>query len=127
MFTENVSTTSTTIISASGSTKPPCILWRDVMVLYWGDISDSSDMVKAMSEEGIPVQVMKEENIEDVATTHSDVVWMADGRCVRGLERKVVVCLMHRGVDVPVRLHCMSRCSSQLVIVYLDDDLTDHQ
>lgn len=89
------------------------------MVLYWRDVTDSSGMVTAMKEAGIPVQVMKDDNIQDLAKAHSDVVWMAFGGHARGLERKVVVCL-ESGVR-SARLHRMSRCTSQLVVVSHDD------
>ncbi|XP_025107952.1 uncharacterized protein LOC112572468 isoform X3 [Pomacea canaliculata] len=66
----------------------------------------------------VPVQAMEKENIDDVATAASDVVWVADYDAVRGLERKVVVCVDLHGLENnPVRLHAMSRCTSQLVIV----------
>ncbi|XP_025113100.1 uncharacterized protein LOC112575440 [Pomacea canaliculata] len=95
----------------------PCLQWRDVLVLVWlGQPTDNSGFVKGLSEAGIPVWVMKDEDIEDVATARSDVVWVARENHVRGLERKVVVCL-ESVTDNSSRLHPMSRCTSQLVIV----------
>ncbi|XP_025112047.1 uncharacterized protein LOC112574898 [Pomacea canaliculata] len=94
---------------------PPCLLWKDMMVLYWEAISDNSGIVNGLREAGISVQVMKDDDTEDVATARSDVVWVADGSRVCGLERKVVVCLGTNDLSVP--LHNMSRCASQLVIV----------
>ncbi|XP_025112652.1 uncharacterized protein LOC112575196 [Pomacea canaliculata] len=126
--TENSTTSSTTLTSTSGDT-PPCLQWRDVLVLDWSDISDNWGMVTGLQEAGIPVRVMKDDDIEDVATARSDVVWVTDGRHVRGLERKVVVCLKYNDYDfvksellpryirVSPRLDLMSRCTSQLVIV----------
>ncbi|XP_025111942.1 uncharacterized protein LOC112574840 [Pomacea canaliculata] len=119
--TDNVTTTSTTV-SATCSGQPPCLQWRDVLVLYWGVVSHNSNVLHGMKTEDIPVKVMKDDDIEDVATARSDVVWVANGHHVRGLERKVVVCVVDNdNVDydsvVNVRLHCMSRCSAQLVIV----------
>ncbi|XP_025078825.1 uncharacterized protein LOC112554957 [Pomacea canaliculata] len=126
-------TTSTTLTSTSGDTTPPCLQWRDVLVLYWGNVSDQSGVVTELLEAGIPVRVMKNHDIEDVATARSDVVWVTSGHHVRGLERKVVVCLKNRdhGVFSPkflqqynptsLRLDLMSRCTSQLVIVSPDD------
>lgn len=61
---------------------------------------------------------------EDVATAHSDVVWVANGHRVRGVERRVVVCLMGENRE-NVRLCHVARCSSQLVIIDYDSDLKD--
>ncbi|XP_025114137.1 uncharacterized protein LOC112576099 [Pomacea canaliculata] len=130
--TESSTTTSTTLTSTSGGTTPPCVQWRDVLVLDWYDGSDQSGVVTGLQEAGIPVQVMKDEDIEDVATARSDVVWVAGGRRVRGLERKVVVCLKdpdYQSIKSDLvrpytrssfRLDLMSRCTSQLVIVSPD-------
>ncbi|XP_025113361.1 uncharacterized protein LOC112575604 [Pomacea canaliculata] len=117
--TENVTTTATTITSTTSSTTPPCLQWRDVLVLNISGISDDSGMVKALKEAGIPVRVMKDDDIDDVATARSDVVWMTNGYRVCGLERKVVVCLQDRDTT---RFNSISRCTSQLVIVYDDDE-----
>ncbi|XP_025114499.1 uncharacterized protein LOC112576346 isoform X2 [Pomacea canaliculata] len=114
--TENGQASSET--SRSDST-PLRLQWRDMLMLYWGDVTDISGMVTGLQEAGIPVKVMKDDDIEDVATARSDVVWVASGDRVRGLERKVVVCLEHHTIFVP--LHWMSRCTSQLVIVSPDD------
>ncbi|XP_025113394.1 uncharacterized protein LOC112575632 [Pomacea canaliculata] len=113
--TENV-TTSTTFISTSNGTATPCLQWRDVLVLYWDDVSDDSGVVKGLKEAGIPVRVMTDDDIEDVATARSDVVWVARGHRVCGLERKVVVCVVDVN-DIYDRLHFMSRCTSQLMII----------
>ncbi|XP_025111923.1 uncharacterized protein LOC112574820 [Pomacea canaliculata] len=121
-------TTSTTITTTCGGTTP-CLQWRDVLVLDWGDVSDQSGMVRGLQEAGIPVRVMKDDDIEDVATARSDVVWMTCEGRVCGLERKVVVCLedpddKNFKYAISSRLLSsisMSRCTSQLVIVYLDD------
>ncbi|XP_025112911.1 uncharacterized protein LOC112575344 [Pomacea canaliculata] len=112
--TENVTTTATTVTSTNAATTPPCLQWRDVLVLYWYDISDDWGMVEGLQETGIPVQVMKDDDIEDVATACSDVVWVTSGESVCGLERKVVVCLEE---DLNARFFSMSRCTSQLVFV----------
>ncbi|XP_025113553.1 uncharacterized protein LOC112575759 isoform X2 [Pomacea canaliculata] len=106
-------TTSSTPISC-GST-PPCLQWRDVLLLSSDSWRDSCGMVRTLIEAGIPVRVMKDDDMEDVATARSDVVWAAVGDHVLGLERKVVVCPYDVGGSV--RLHLMSRCTSQLVIV----------
>ncbi|XP_025111950.1 uncharacterized protein LOC112574845 [Pomacea canaliculata] len=117
--TESCTTTSTTVTPTSGGTAPPCLQWRDVLVLYWDDVSDQSGVVKGLEELGIPVRVMKDADIEDVATARSDVVWVSRGDRVCGLERKVVVCLQDLRFDLynSVRLHLMSRSTSQLVVV----------
>ncbi|XP_025113686.1 uncharacterized protein LOC112575842 isoform X2 [Pomacea canaliculata] len=113
--TENVTTTATIATSTSGGITPPtCLQWRDVLVLDWFGVKDDSAMVTAIKEADIPVQVMSGDDSEDVATARSNVVWVAGGEFVYGLERKVVVCLEG---DYNVRLHCMSRCTSQLMIV----------
>ncbi|XP_025113949.1 uncharacterized protein LOC112575973 [Pomacea canaliculata] len=113
--TENVTTTATTVTSTNGATTPPCLQWRDVMMLLdLLNIRDDSGMMKGLTEAGIPVRVMKDDDMEDVATARSDVVWVTSGFHVCGLERKVVVCLQYHDA---VRLHSMSRCTSQLVIV----------
>ncbi|XP_025111948.1 uncharacterized protein LOC112574843 [Pomacea canaliculata] len=125
--TESSTTTSTTLTSTSGGTTP-CVQWRDVLVLYCYDFSDQLGVVTGLQEAGIPVQVMKDEDIEDVATARSDVVWVTSGHRVRGLERKVVVCLQDPDYDLftfqelqqnrsSFRLDLISRCTSHLVIV----------
>ncbi|XP_025113964.1 uncharacterized protein LOC112575993 [Pomacea canaliculata] len=112
---------STTIITTSSGTLKSCMQWRDMLVLYyWRNFTEDSGIVTGLREKGIPVRLMKDEDTNDVATAHSDVVWVADGERVRGLERKVVVCVDPR-VET-VRLHHMSRCTSQLVIVLVDDE-----
>ncbi|XP_025078823.1 uncharacterized protein LOC112554954 [Pomacea canaliculata] len=123
-------TTSTTLTSTSGGTTPPCLQWRDVLVLHWKDVSDQWGVVTELQEAGIPVRVMDHDDIEDVVTARSDVVWVASGHRVRGLERKVVVCLedpdyyFFRSYSFTSnRLDLMSRCTSQLVIVSPDKPL----
>ncbi|XP_025111937.1 uncharacterized protein LOC112574834 [Pomacea canaliculata] len=123
--TENVHTIPTTIASTSNRTTPPCLQWRDVLMLietyHFSTINDEFAIVKALREAGIPVRVMKDEDIEDVATARSDVVWVAEDKRVRGLERKVVVCVRERPRPISATetncLHSVSRCTSQLVIV----------
>ncbi|XP_025111954.1 uncharacterized protein LOC112574848 [Pomacea canaliculata] len=105
----------TATLTSVGTT--PCLQWRDVLVLNWRNVSDNSGIVKGLQEAGIPVRVLKDDGIDDVATARSDVVWVAYGQRVRGLERKVVVCLQNPLLDVSARLDFMSRCTSQLVIV----------
>ncbi|XP_025113321.1 uncharacterized protein LOC112575586 [Pomacea canaliculata] len=144
--TGSCTTTSRTFTPTSGGTTTPCLQWRDVLVLNWHDISDDSGMVKGLQEAGIPVRVMKDDDIEDVATAFSDVVWVGNGRCVRGLERKVVVCvedhvydfitssfntrtkmkdMVERYIHTSSRLNLMSRCTSQLMIVSTDFEISE--
>ncbi|XP_025111720.1 uncharacterized protein LOC112574706 [Pomacea canaliculata] len=130
----NESTTVNTVTSTTGGTTP-CLQWRDVLVLNWDYFSDSPGIVTGLQQAGIPVRVMNDDDIEDLATARSDVVWVAGGECVRGLERKVVVCVQYdiRSLfgDVTRSLssrlnarsrsasfHAISRCTSQLVIVW---------
>ncbi|XP_025097937.1 uncharacterized protein LOC112566159 [Pomacea canaliculata] len=107
-------------VPETASAGPPGLQWRDVLVLYWGDNSNNSGMVKGLRDAGIPVRVMEEDEIEDVATARTNVVWVTDGDGVRGLERKVVVCLKPRVIDD--RLYAISRCTSQLIIVSPEDE-----
>ncbi|XP_025101134.1 uncharacterized protein LOC112568185 [Pomacea canaliculata] len=111
--TENVTSAVTSVTSTCGGTTPPCLQWRDVLVLFSSGYASSTwGMMMALEEAGIPVRKMKDSDIYDVATARSDVVWFGNGCLVRGLERKVVVCL-----DVgDARLQLLSRCTSQLVI-----------
>ncbi|XP_025111932.1 uncharacterized protein LOC112574830 [Pomacea canaliculata] len=129
--TESSTTTSTTLTSTSSGTTP-CLQWRDVLVLHSNYVSDNSGVVTGLQEAGIPVQVMKDDDIEDVATARTDVVWVSSRDHVRGLERKVVVCVKDYEFErsaiyleqynlSSVRLDLMSRCTSQLVIVSPDD------
>ncbi|XP_025111722.1 uncharacterized protein LOC112574708 [Pomacea canaliculata] len=118
--TENVHTIPTTIASTSNRTTPPCLQWRDVLMLIetsFSTINDDIAIVKELREAGIPVRVMKDDDIEDVATARSDVVWVTEDKRVRGLERKVVVCVRSSGNYTTNCLHSVSRCTSQLVIV----------
>lgn len=87
-------------------------------MLWWGGASDSAGIVTGLRSANVPVRVMTEDDIDDVASAASDVVWVADRDFVRGLERKIIVCLDIFGLDdLLVRLHALSRCTSQLVIV----------
>ncbi|XP_025113952.1 uncharacterized protein LOC112575976 [Pomacea canaliculata] len=115
--TENVTTASTTVPFTTGGTPPSCLQWRDVLVLHWGGFSENSGMMNTLIEAGIPVRVMKDDDVEDVATARSDVVWVTDGDSVRGLERKVVVCLDGAYDSVRLQLYCLSRCTAQLMYI----------
>ncbi|XP_025112490.1 uncharacterized protein LOC112575120 [Pomacea canaliculata] len=110
-----------TTSTLEGTTTPPKLQWRDMLVLCWAQARVDMGMITGLQEAGIPVQVMTDDDIEEVATARSDVVWVADTNVVRGLERKVVVCVeldpTFSILSSPARLHSMSRCTSQLVIV----------
>ncbi|XP_025112337.1 uncharacterized protein LOC112575042 isoform X2 [Pomacea canaliculata] len=123
-------TSNTTAIFSSGSAAPHALRWSDVLVLYHDAVSDSAGVVTALRTAGIPVQVkrwMKDDDIKDLVSPRRDVVWVLGGYHVHGLERKVVVCLDPEAssenptMDVGFRLHYMSRCTSQLVIVSSGD------
>ena len=62
-----------------------------------------------------------ESRVGEVAVSRKDLVTVAGWRCVRGLERRVVVWLTDWGVGPDVdRYHWlfgMSRCTTQLVVV----------
>ncbi|XP_025112758.1 uncharacterized protein LOC112575254 [Pomacea canaliculata] len=113
---ENTPKKSATATSTSGGATPPCLQWRDVLVLYHGEVIYKPVIAKSLKAAGIPVRVVNDDDIENIATARSNVLWVVNGEFVRGLERKVVVFLESTGV-VFTRLHVLSRCTSQLVIV----------
>ncbi|XP_025084602.1 uncharacterized protein LOC112558360 isoform X2 [Pomacea canaliculata] len=109
-----------TLAATSDSTSPPSLQYKDVFILHLASIGEDSGMLKGLREVGIPVRLLKETtDIEDFATARSDVVWMVVGDNVIGLERKVVVVLepLARARDQDIRLHYMSRSTSQLVFM----------
>lgn len=112
--------------TASAAPTPASLQYRDVLLLSWNELREDAAILTAMSEAGIKVQVMKDSDIGDVATARSDVVWAARQLLVRGLERKVVVCIHNyddsKGQYISTRLSAMSRCTSQLVVVCLPPD-----
>ncbi|XP_025112051.1 uncharacterized protein LOC112574901 [Pomacea canaliculata] len=114
-----------TTSTLEGPTSSPKLQWRDMLVLCWGQATMDMGMITGLQEAGIPVRVMTDDDIEDVATARSDVVWVVDTNGVRGLERKVVVCVeldpTFNILSSPARLLSMSRCTSQLVIVFATD------
>ncbi|XP_025102978.1 uncharacterized protein LOC112569429 [Pomacea canaliculata] len=103
------------------ATNRPSLKYKDVMILSWVKLREDTPLLKALSDAEVPVRVMRDEDIEDVATARSDVVWAAQQQLVCGLMRKVVVVLNNyddsKGKYVFTRLRAMSRCSSQLVVV----------
>ncbi|XP_025114207.1 uncharacterized protein LOC112576146 isoform X2 [Pomacea canaliculata] len=102
------------------------LMWRDVLVVYKTTVSDKLGIVKAMRKAKIPLRLVMDdmEGITDMATAKDDVVWVTHDDLIRGLERKVVVCVevfdkwskkaKFAGYK---RLHSQSRCTGQLVIV----------
>ncbi|XP_025113055.1 uncharacterized protein LOC112575407 isoform X2 [Pomacea canaliculata] len=114
--------------TASG-TAQASLEWRDMLVLYGTNLTgidrkDISGLINGLKNSGIPVEIMKDDNIKDVATACTDVVWVTNTRNVRGLERKVVVVVQESNFDIHNdRLYLMSRCSSKLVIVCPDKRL----
>lgn len=92
-------------------------------MLTWFVIKENSNLVKELRNAGIPARLMKDDDVEDVATARSNVVWVADGDRLRSLERKIVVCLQGDQYVIwdPVyeceRLSWMSRCTTHLAIV----------
>lgn len=118
MLTENVLTSTSTPTVSGGSTQG-CLQWRDMLVVSWYP-PKVSRMIAALKEADIPVQIIENDaDIEDVAMARSDVVWLMTEDQARGLEKKVVVFVQ---LDPKYgRVHYMSRCTSQLVIV--SDDL----
>ncbi|XP_025114015.1 uncharacterized protein LOC112576027 isoform X2 [Pomacea canaliculata] len=115
----------------SGPSAPPALRWKDVVVLYRENVSEEFGIAKAFEEQKIPHRLMKHEDTEDMelvkdmATANSDVVWFTKGDLFRGLERKVVVSVevfdsWKKNTKFPdyKRLHNMSRCTSQLIVVF---------
>lgn len=95
---------------------PPSLEFRDVLVLC-ANPTDSA-VVRGLQASYINAKVFKAENMEDIATARTNVVWLADPNHVRGLERKIVVWLLDNAPDfTDYRLHAVSRCTSQLVFV----------
>lgn len=122
--------TSSVVTSTSASATPPRLQWKDMLLLSWVDVGENSGIVTGLREADIPVRIIKnDEDTEDLATARSDVVWVSHGGLVRGLERKVVVCLEQDPRAKPnlvcTRYFAMSRATAQLVIVSpepLDDE-----
>lgn len=109
------------VAAATTKGSVPPLNWRDMLVVSGQDLQEDSGVVKGLREKGILAQIMTAKDSEDVAMGFSDVVWVASGMRVSGLERKVVVCLdlvnLKSDTANSFRLHLMSRCTSQLVIV----------
>lgn len=85
-------------------------------MLYSDDFDDYQKIVKGLREERVSLRAMRDnpEDFDDISTARSDEVWMVNGDYVRGIERKVIVCLDDND---EVRLRHMSRCTSQLVLI----------
>lgn len=106
--------------TARTNTNTKGLEYRDVFVLCDpGGVSESSGLITGLTRAGFPVRLMTDDDAEDVAGSCSDVVWVASGHRVRGLERKVVACVQDgaRLHQTYHRLLYMSRCTSQLLLV----------
>ena len=71
-----------------------------------------------------------ERRVADVAVSRTDRVTVSECGCVQGLERRVVVCLTDwrrwvRGSDPDSAVPALSRCTTQLIIVYPPHTDTD--
>ena len=113
--------------------------------------SPASGFVRGLRDQGVPVCVLEridrvggsdgvggsvgggsvdragwESRVADVAVSRTDWVMVADWRCVQGLERRVVVWLADREstVSLDYRLHALSCCTTQLIVV--DANLPDN-
>ena len=129
------------------TSSPVSMAYRDVFVLVGsaglqddaGSVtSAASGVVQGLRAAGIPVCVLKwkdreddragwEGRLADVAVARTDWVTVADWESVQGLERRVLVWLagaLDKGWDVYHfdRLHALSRCTTQLVVVALPFD-----
>lgn len=89
-------------------------------MLHSSRVSEKMGVMMGLREIGIPVQVLEEDNIEDMATSCSDVVWVAEANYVCGLERKVIVWLDPHKSGYFFRFYFRSICTSQLVVVSPD-------
>ena len=120
---------------------PASLAYRDVFVLTAGSnlrdetrndagnvTSSASGVVRALRRAQIPVCVLEwrdragvvaewESRVADVAVARTDEVTVAHWESVQGLERRVVVWLSDLTQDDIPRLHALSRCTTQLIIV----------
>lgn len=111
MLTENTRIASSAVTSTRGETAS--LQYRDMLILSSHDVAEDAGMVMALRNASIPVQVLKDEDIEDVATARSDVVWVANEDIVRGVERKIIIIIE----NTKVQLHALSRCTEQLMVI----------
>lgn len=102
---------------AGGEAAPLTLRFRDVLVVGTHNVHSMSGLVTGLRKSRVPVKVFTDSDTDDLATGRSDVIWVAHGSRVHGLERKIVVCLVNIHDDYDDRLHLMSRCTSQLVIL----------
>ena len=88
--------------------------------------SDSdSDLTSGIGSGRVVDRAGWERRVADVALSRTDRVTVSESGCVQGLERRVVVCLDEwrgcwrvKGVDPLYALSAMTRCTTQLIIVY---------
>lgn len=93
-------------------------------MLYSDDFDDYEKIVEGIKER-VSLREMRDnlEDFDDISTARSDEVWIVNGDYVRGIERKVIVCLDDND---KVRLRHMSRCTWQLVLI-TDGNILDHK
>ena len=120
---------------------PASLAYRDVFVLTDDDnlqdevrydaghvTSPATGVVRALRHSQMPVCVLErrdragvvaewESRVADVAVARTDEVTVAHWESVQGLERRVVVWLSDLTQDDIPRLHALSRCTTQLIIV----------
>ena len=110
-----------------------CVCWRQSSDRVGGSGSDSgmtSDMTSDSGSGRVVDRAGWERRVADVALSRTDRVTVSECGCVQGLERRVVVCAgglrrtgggRVRGLDPYFPLPAMSRCTTQLIIVYPPD------
>ncbi len=89
------------------------------------DSDSGSDMTSGSGSGRVVDRAGWERRVADVALSRTDRVTVSGWRCVQGLERRVVVWLQDwrwrrrdRVLDVYFPLSVMTRCTTQLIIVY---------
>ncbi|XP_076439248.1 uncharacterized protein LOC143278101 [Babylonia areolata] len=104
---------------------PDGLHYRDVFILFdsaeVNKITEDSAMVKTMRGQGVPVGIVKPDDMGgrcDMARAVTDQVTITDHNTASGLERRVVVAVVI--ADRPARrdeLIAKSRCTAQLVLI----------
>ena len=94
------------------------------MFVVCEDPSAIAPITVGLQAAGVPLDVMNSStaavsNIEQMAMARSNRVTVTDIRCIRGLERRVIVG-MEGGIGD--RLDIMSRCTSLLIFIGTPDD-----
>ena len=91
------------------------------------DPSGSGPLRRGLQAEGVPLGVIDwrtatSTDLHRMAMALTDRVTVTDSRCVRGLERRVIVGVEGGSGGVLDRLDVMSRCTSQLIWIGTPDD-----